>query len=359
MKNRSGFPVIVDTTLRDGVQMPGTYLNFSQKKSILGSLYLLGITEAEIGCTARGTSAINEMRRLCGLYPEMHCSAWCRARKEDIDAAAQSGVDTIHISFPVSHRHMKTIHWSVEKTVASLYRLVTYAQKKVNYVTIGAQDATRADPDFLKRFIFTAVDAGAKRIRIADTVGIATPCSITELIETIREACPEARLEFHGHNDFGLATAVTLAAIESGTDAVSVTVQGVGERAGNAALEEVITAAEMLYGYRSPYLLRHLSSLCTLVADCFHLPDHPRKAITGRNAFRHESGIHCHGMLRDKLTYQPFHAETVGRVSQFTFGPQSGSSGIEAILQKHGLHLSRSDARTILKELRETVLFPF
>lgn len=357
MKKRLGFPIIVDTTLRDGVQMPGIHLDFTQKRAILDALFLLGITEAEIGCPAAGISTVNEMQLLCGLYPEIHCSAWCRARKEDIDAAVKSGVDTIHISFPVSHRHMKTIHWSQEKIISSVYCLVSYARKKVDYVTLGAQDATRAEPDFLKQFISTAIDAGVKRVRIADTVGIATPGSITELIRDIREECPCARLEFHGHNDFGLATAVTLAAIESGTDAVSVTVQGVGERAGNAALEEVITAAEMLYGYHLPYILRHLSSLCSLVADYFHLPDHPRKAITGRNAFRHESGIHCHGMLRDELTYQPFHAETVGRVSRLTLGPQSGSSNIEAILKKHGLHLSRSDAHTIWKELREKILF--
>jgi len=354
MKKHRSFPVIVDTTLRDGIQMPGIDLSFSQKKSILGSLFLLGVTEAEIGCPARGTGTVFEMQRLCTLFPDINCSAWCRARTDDIDSASECGVSTIHISFPVSHRHMKTVKWTQNETISALGKLVSYARTKAPFVTVGAQDATRAEPGFLKRFVSAAVSAGANRVRIADTVGIATPIKISELIGNIRQACPDASLEFHGHNDFGLATAVTLAAIDAGADAVSVTVQGVGERAGNAALEEVITAGEMLYGYKSPYTIRHLSRLCGTVSEYFNLPVQPQKAITGKNAFRHESGIHCHGMIRDSLTYQPFNAEVIGSTSRITLGPQSGSSTFEAILKKKGITISRSAVREIWEEIRSS-----
>lgn len=346
-------PVVVDTTLRDGLQMPGIHLDLQQKTSILGLLSQLGITEVEIGCPARGAKDIFEMNTLCNLYPHIHYSAWCRARKDDINHAVESGVDTIHISFPTSNRHMKILSWTPQETLGFLQNIIPIALSKAPYVTIGAQDATRADICFLNQFVQTAVKAGAKRIRIADTVGIATPTSITSLIDMVKQNCPEAHLEFHGHNDFGLATASALAAINAGADAVSATVLGVGERAGNAALEEVLTAGKILYGFNFPYAIEYLSHLCNHVSDIFNLPEQPNKAITGKNAFRHESGIHCHGVLRDTLAYQPFSAETVGRKSRISLGTQSGVSSLEGMLLSKGIHLNHNDVKVIWEELHE------
>ena len=342
MNSRTRLPVIVDTTLRDGIQMPGAALSFSDKAAVFDRLARLGITEAEIGCPAQGTRAIREIRDLSSRHPSINCSTWCRARTGDIDAAVVSGVRTIHISFPVSDRHMAITGFSRSSVLERCIHLIRHARDGAPRVTIGAQDATRAEPSFLHDFVATAHDTGAARVRIADTVGIATPTTIFRLIEELKNTQPAAALEYHGHNDFGLATATTLAAMEAGVDAVSVTAMGVGERAGNAALEEVLTAAVMLYGYETVLHLEELAEVCRITSGCFDLPVRPDKAVCGANAFRHESGIHCHGMLRDSLSYQPIHAESVGRTTIFSTGPQSGYSSIRAVRLLHQPAVPRS-----------------
>jgi homocitrate synthase NifV len=353
MNTAKQLPVIVDTTLRDGIQMPGAVLDFNRKAAIFDRLARLGIREAEIGCPAQGAAAVHEMRTLGSRHPEIISSAWCRARKEDIDAAIESGVGTVHISFPVSDRHIRITGLSRLAVLERCTALIRYTLSAAGRVTIGAQDATRADSAFLLEFVSAAHAAGAERIRIADTVGIATPQSITGLIARIKTACPEAALEYHGHNDFGLATATTLAAMEQGIQAVSVTVQGVGERAGNAALEEVITAAVILYGYTAGLHLESLADLCSCTAESFAIPLRPHKAMCGENAFNHESGIHCHGTLRDPLAYQPIPAAAVGRSAGFSIGPQSGSSTLQAVLRAHGIPIDRNDVRTIWRHYHD------
>jgi homocitrate synthase NifV len=349
MNGRARLPVVVDTTLRDGIQMPGAVLSFNAKAAIFDRLALLGISEAEIGCPAQGAGAVTEIRRLRERHPTVNCSTWCRARKDDIDAAAQTGVATIHISFPVSDCHMAIGGNTRKQVLKRLSGLIRYALSAAPRVTIGAQDASRADPLFLQLFITAAVDAGASRIRIADTVGSATPQSVSRIITAIKTTCPSAHLEFHGHNDFGLATANTLAAIEAGVDAVSVTVQGVGERAGNAPLEEIITAAVMLYGYTTSLRLEALDELCRTATRYFNLPEQPNKAICGSNAFRHESGIHCHGMLRDPLAYQPIDPAGVGRRNSYSIGEQSGYSSLRAVLRENGISIDEGLLRTLWK----------
>jgi len=353
MNDKRPLPVIVDTTLRDGIQMPGTVLSFNDKTAILDRLVLLGIKEIEIGCPAQGSDAVTEIGRLCKRHPSIDCSTWCRARKTDILAAAATGVSTIHISFPVSDRHLAIRGWSREEMLRECTVLIEAARCRVSRVTVGAQDALRTDPDFLKLFVANASSAGAARIRIADTVGSATPQAVGRLITDLIASCPAAAFEYHGHNDFGLATATTLAAMEAGAAAVSVTVQGVGERAGNAPLEEVITAAVMLYGYSTGLCLAALSELCRCTSHGFHLPERPDKAICGTNAFRHESGIHCYGMLRDELAYQPINPATVGEMSRYSIGRQSGYSSLQAVLREQGLSVNRHQARSLWRKRHE------
>lgn len=335
-------PVVVDTTLRDGIQMPGVDLCSDAKMAIIGALADLGVEEAEIGFAAQGAAALEEMRMLARHVPNVNCSVWCRARCEDLDAASRAGVSTIHISFPVSDRHLRIVGWSREMALERADTLIGRARARARFVTAGAQDATRADPHFLSDFVAAATNAGAHRVRIADTVGIATPRSAASLVELLNRTVPGAALEYHGHNDFGLATASTLAVMEHGIEAISVTVLGVGERAGNAALEEVVTAAVMLYSFKSRMRLARLGRLCEIVGEKFGLQPRSSKAISGVNSFRHESGIHCHGMLRDPLAYQPFAPEAVGRNTVYSVGSQSGASSLLAVGRNQGTMIART-----------------
>jgi homocitrate synthase NifV len=350
-------PVIVDTTLRDGLQMPGVRMTLDQKLTVLGLLAETGITDVEIGCPGQGPKAVEELRQISSRYSSINCSVWCRALKQDIDSALECGAATIHISFPVSDRHMQIASFSRTEVLDRLRILVAGLHHRDGFVTVGAQDATRADIGFLKNFVAAAIAAGAQRVRIADTVGISTPESAVKLIRTLHNHCPEAALEYHGHNDFGLAAATTLAVIEAGVEAVSVTVNGIGERAGNAAIEEVVSAAVMLYGYESSLHLEKLDQLSKEIADMVHVPLSPCKPISGNNAFRHESGIHCHGMLRDQLAYQPFTAEEVGRKTIYSLGPQSGSSSVQAVMKNKGIPIDRTMARKLWERYHEYLFY--
>jgi len=351
MTARRMLPVIVDTTLRDGAQMPGVRLQERDKIAIINNLAALGIEEIELGCAPRNSREAAILRSSAQLHPSIKSSIWCRAREDDIDRAIDCATGTVHCSFPVSRCHMDILSMSETDVLNRLESCISYAASANVRVTIGAQDATRADREFLHRFVTAAFYAGAKRIRIADTVGIATPASITTLIVSLKARCPEAKLEFHGHNDFGIATAVSLAAADAGVDAVSCTVQGVGERAGNAALEEFITAAAMLYTYTTPFNFAVLSQLCDSVATAFSLPQRQNKALCGTNAFTHESGIHCHGMLQQELAYQPFKAGLIGRTTSFRVGELSGISSVLAALSDCGINATRSQAQELFKKI--------
>jgi len=346
-------PIVVDTTLRDGVQMPGVHLGFNDRETILSHLSSIGISEIEFGCAPRSEGELQEMCLLAEKHQSIILSVWCRARKEDIDRAASIPGATVHISFPASSRHMKILSTDEREVLTRADRLIRYARVKAPRVTVGAQDATRADPSFLRQLLSTSCSAGAARIRIADTVGIATLQSITTLISSLKHDIPDCPLEFHGHNDFGLAAAITLAAAEAGIDAVSTTVQGVGERAGNTAFEEFITAAMMLYDYDVPFDTRKLALLCMTVAEAFNLPARRNKAIIGTNVFRHESGVHCHGMRRDGKAYQPFDAELVGLRTSFSIGEYSGVSSLLAALESCGITATDGQARKLMECFRK------
>lgn len=351
MNPRRLLPVIVDTTLRDGAQMPGVRLQESDRISIVNGLAALGVEEIELGCAPRNQREAVQLRSCVQLHPSIEFSIWCRAREDDIDRAFNAEAGTLHCSFPVSRRHMAILSMSENDVLRRLEACIAYAASAKVRITVGAQDATRAEIPFLHQFMATAVSAGAARIRIADTVGIATPPTIHTLITAIKEKCPQAKLEFHGHNDFGIATAVTLAAADAGADAVSCTIQGVGERAGNAALEEFITTATMLCNYAAPYNLNELSHLCEIVGASFGLPPRQNKALCGTNAFTHESGIHCHGTLKEELAYQPFRADLIGRTTTFRIGELSGISSVVAALNSCGITATKSQAEQLLKKI--------
>ena len=231
---------LIDTTLRDGEQAPGVVFSGLEKMRIAEMLHELGIDEVEAGTPAIGSEEREVIKRIANAGFRFKTSCWCRANIKDILEAAKLQTQSINISLPVSDIQIDTLGKSRGWVLKQLKETVALAVQYFPHVTMGAQDGSRADIDFLNEFIFYSSEAGAKRIRISDTVGIADPLQIAELFKAVAKQFPEIAFEFHGHNDLGMATANSVAAIKGGASCISATINGLGERAGNAVLEEVV-----------------------------------------------------------------------------------------------------------------------
>ncbi len=330
-----------DTTLRDGAQAPDVRLESEDKIKIARALDGIGIDELEVGTPAMGPSEQEDIRRIAALGLGCRLIAWCRARPEDLEAAAGCRVDGVHISLPVSDSHINALGKNRQWVLRQLYTLIPAAQERFPWVSLGAQDATRAEPSWLVAFARAAQDMGLHRLRIADTVGIARPAEIARLVGLIRTVAPNLPIEFHGHNDLGMATANALSAAEAGADALSITVNGLGERSGNTALEQIVMALhqhpELTCATRSHGLL----ALSQTVARAACRPIPPSQPVVGEMAFAHESGIHCHAMVKDPTTYEPFAPQCIGRADRrFVLGSHSGSAGIRHLLEQAGITAS-------------------
>ncbi len=345
-------PILVDTTLRDGVQAPGPVLELREKLRIADRLAAAGVPEMEIGIPAMGPGERRHIRAIAGVAHPAKVCVWCRGREEDIDAAFSTGVERIHLVFPVSPGHMRINGSDKSKILEKVVELSRMARDRFPWFSVGMQDATRSDPAFLAEIVTTAHNAGASRIRLADTVGLATPLSVSQTIQTILRQCPTARLEFHAHNDLGMATANAVSAVQAGVEAVSCTILGLGERAGNAALEQVATALTISGGYETGIRLESLGDLCRTAAEAFKFAVPPDRPVVGERTFTHESGIHCHGMLKDKSSFQPFNADTVGSTTRYVVGTHSGISSIRAVLAPEGISLSNEAARKLLAKVK-------
>ena len=335
---------IIDTTLRDGEQSPGVFFSSDEKIIIAKILANAGINELEAGIPAMGPEARKELMAINRLDLSCRITGWCRAIKSDIEFADQAGLDSVHISFPVSERQLNAFGKDELWVLNRIEETLSMACEKFSYVSIGAQDATRCDEAFLLKFIQKARDFGAYRVRIADTVGISTPFKIYDLIRKIKRST-DMEVEFHGHNDLGLATANALSAVEAGASAISVTINGLGERSGNVPLEQATVALNMSGKFNTSLNTSHYINICSYVAEVSGIPIPPDKPITGSDAFLHESGIHCAGLLKDPLSYQPFLPESVGRKGfGFVLGRHSGSHSIQHMLGKAGIDISRDEA---------------
>jgi len=345
---------LIDSTLRDGEQAPGVVFARAEKLEIAAAIVAAGVPELEAGTPAIDEEERADLTAIVHLRLACRVTAWCRATSQDLDHAAGCGVDSVHISFPVSPVLFSVLGKDEGWLWHALPEIVGRARARFQYVSVGAQDASRADATLLDRFVHAARDAGAGRVRIADTVGIWNSRQTWRCFRRLRAiAGSRLALEFHGHNDLGMATANTISAVEGGANAVSVTVNGLGERAGNAPLEEVAMALRHTLRVDCGVDTSRLSPLCEMVAKHARRSIHRAKPITGADAFRHESGIHTAALLKNPTAYQAFPSEETGRVPEpFAIGKHSGTAGVRSLLADRGISVPAALAPAILSAVR-------
>jgi len=340
-KSIPGSVWIVDTTLRDGLQAPDLIISQHERMLLADELDALRTPELEVGFPGAGAEECVFIRALGKRHLRARLSCWCRAIPSDIEGAARCGVSSVHISFPVSNRLLNAFNKDRDWMFRTLAELIRLAKKQFSYVSIGMQDASRADRSILGEFIDATVAEGASRLRVADTVGILTPAGTADLISFVKARAGSMEIDFHGHNDLGMATANTIAAAEAGASSVNVTVNGIGERAGNARLEEVAVALSLCLGVSTGIDETRLVELSRMVARLSERPLPPDKPISGELVFTHESGIHGAAQLKDSLAYQPFPACQIGRNEhQLRAGMLTGKHVLHHLLRQNGVNPS-------------------
>jgi len=344
---------IFDTTLRDGEQTPGVSLTPDEKLAIARALARLGVDAIEAGfpISSEGEAAGVRLVAKAGLSPEVYALA--RASAQDIDAALQCDVGCVHVFIATSDLHLqRKLKLSREQVIERAVRAVSYAKDHGLVVEFSAEDATRSDSEYLGRVLRSVCEAGADRINIPDTVGMASPERIQRIVKSVKQVV-DRPISVHCHDDFGLAVANSLAGIEVGAVQAHVTVNGIGERAGNASLEELVMALHQLAGMKTGIDTTLLYEISRLVAKVTGVVVQPNKAIVGDNAFGHESGIHTHGVSAEASTYEPFDPALVGRKRWFQAGKHAGAHGIAAQLGEMGLSPNTEELSQIVSKVKD------
>ena len=343
---------IFDTTLRDGEQTPGVALTVDEKIQIATKLNNLGVDKIEVGFPASSKGEIESAKQIKSLGLKSTLVGLSRSLRKDVDAVLNSDLEYIHTFIGTSplHRDYK-LKMSKEKIIETAVDAIEYAKDHGLTVEFSAEDATRTERDFLFEVFNEAVSAGADFLDVPDTVGILTPIMTREIITDIKDNF-SIPISVHFHNDFGLATANTLTAIECGANQAHVTVNGLGERTGNCSLEELVMSLKSAYGIDLGLDTTRLYSLSHLVGRLTGVKMPVNKPIVGDNAFAHESGIHVHGILNNASTYEPMSPEMVGHSRRIVLGKHTGANAIKSKLKEYHIDLDSEQFDKVFAEIK-------
>lgn len=341
---------IFDTTLRDGEQTPGVTVTPDQKVQIAIKLDELGVDAIEAGFPIVSAGEMRAIKTIAGSGLKAEVCGLARATEADIDAAIKCNLKYAHTFIATSDIHMQyKLKMSREQVLERAVHAVEYAKKHGLAVEFSAEDATRSDRAFLLQVFKAVADAGADRLDIPDTVGYATPQYITQIVTDVKNAT-RLPISMHCHDDFGHAVANSIAGINAGAACAHVTINGLGERAGNASLEEFVMALQCLYNRKHNIKTQSLYEISKFVSNTMGIIVQPNKAIIGENAFGHESGIHTHGIINNPLTYEPISPELVGRKRWLQAGKHAGAHGIRAMLEEFGITPTEEQLHAIVEK---------
>ena len=348
---------IFDTTLRDGEGTPGVNFALEEKVEIAKALDNLGVAVIEAGSPITSEVERRTFKEIVKLQPRAKICGLARVLQEDIEACLECGVDRVHVFVATSDTHLKyklrmTEKEALDKTVKSIEFVKAHGLE----CEFSCEDATRTPLERLKTFYKAAEDAKADIVNIPDTLGVMEPDAIVNLVTEIRKVI-KIPISIHCHNDFGLAVMNSLAGVKAGASQVHATVNGLGERAGNASLEQVVAALELLYGVPTGIKMELLTKTSRIIQkySLVNLP--PNYPIVGENAFTQQTGIHVHGVLAKKETYEPFSPELVGQKRRITIGKSTGHHAIEYFLKRHNYQFNEAQLREIVDRVREITAF--
>ena len=340
---------LLDTTLRDGEQAPGISLTPDEKVAIAQALDNAAVDVIEAGSACTGVGERRTIKAVTALDLDATITSFARGVKGDIDLALDCDVDGVNLVIPSSDRHIEGKVGSTREEVRErTAELTAYAKEHGIWVEVLGEDGSRADLSFLTALMEDAMDAGADRICYCDTVGFAGPERTYEVVSALAELGPTST---HTHDDLGLGMTNVLASLAAGADLVHATVNGIGERAGNVALEEVAIALDHVYDIET-LELAELYQLARVVSQATGVPLPPNKAVIGQNAFAHESGIHTDGTLKDEAMYEPYPPEKVGRERRIVLGKHTGRAGARATLAEHGVGVSDDELAAIVERIK-------
>lgn len=345
---------VYDTTLRDGEQTPGVCLGTQEKLEIARKLDELKIHQIETGFPVVSEQEKSSVKRVVQEGLDAEIIVLSRTKKEDIDVALDCDVDGIITFMGTSDLHLEhKLRLSREEALNVCMKSIEYAKDHDLFVAFSAEDATRTDLDFLKRIYKKAEDYGVDRIHIADTVGAITPQGMDFLVRELRNVL-KTDIAMHCHNDFGMALSNSISGLLAGGNAISTTVNGIGERAGNTSLEELIMSLLIMYGVDLGFNIKVFQELSNLVEKHTKVLVPKNKPIVGKNVFRHESGIHVDAVIEEPLTYEPFLPELIGQTRKIVLGKHSGCRAVKAKLEECGIEVTRDELCKIVEEVKRS-----
>lgn len=344
--------LINDTTLRDGEQSPGVAFRASEKVAIAEALFAAGVTALEVGTPAMGDEERTRIQLVRRHLPTATLMSWCRMNAGEIRQSADLGMDWVDISIPASDKlRQYKLREPLAVLLERLENFIGLARTLGLAVCIGCEDASRADDDTLRQIASVAQEAGALRLRYADTLGLLDPFATDNAIRSLRRDW-NGEIEMHAHNDLGLATANTLAAIRAGATSVNTTVLGLGERAGNAALETVALGLDRCMGLDSGVDFSQLPALCQQVAEAAQRPIDAQQPLVGEQVFTHESGVHVAALLQDRESYQAIDPALMGRKYRLVLGKHSGRQAVDGVFARMGYPLNALQIDILLPAIR-------